>query len=131
MTDFNMSLLYTDKVLEHFKDPHNAGEIKEPDAFASEGSPACGDIINLYLKINPENQVIEDIKFQSYGCASNIATASVLTEMVKGKTLEEAQKIKYQDIVEELGGLPEHKIHCSVLVTQTLKKAIEEYLNKN
>jgi len=98
-----MSIKYNPKVIEHFKNPHNQGVIENPDAEALVGSPACGDQIAIYLKIN--NDVIEDIKFESYGCASNIATASIVTDLAKGKTLEEALSIKWTEAVQELGGL--------------------------
>lgn len=120
-------LPYTKKVLELFLNPKNVGVIEDADATATEGSPACGDMVKMYLKINPQTHIIEDIKFQSYGCASNIATASIVTEMVKGKTLEEAKKITWQDAVKELEGLPTVKIHCAVLAVDALHTAIENY----
>lgn len=122
-----MSLPYSEKVLEHFKNPRNVGEIKNPDAKATEGSPACGDMVKLSLRVNPKTKVIEDIKFQSYGCASNIATASIITEMVKGKPIDEAKKITWNKAAETLGGLPPVKIHCAVLAVDVLKTAIENY----
>ena len=126
-----MAIIYTKKVLEHFKNPHNVGEIKDADAEATEGSMACGDMVTIYLKVDKKTSRIKDIKFKSYGCASNIATASVLTEMAKGKTLEEAKKIKFEDITNELGGLPTQKVHCSVLAAKTLKSAIKNYEDRN
>ena len=113
---------YTEKVIEHFKEPHNAGKIA--DAVASEGSLACGDMMTIYIK--EKDGVIEDIKFESYGCAANIATASMMTDIVKGKTLEEVQKITWKTIVEELGGLPLVKNHCSKLAVETLHSAIRK-----
>ncbi len=118
---------YSEKVLDHFMNPRNRGKIDNPDARATEGSPACGDQVTVYLKVNPETLVIEDIKFQSYGCASNIATGSIITEMAKGKTIEEAKKITWQDAASELDGLPPIKMHCSVLAVDTLRAAIKEY----
>ena len=118
---------YSEKVLEHFMNPKNRGKIDDADCVATEGSPACGDQVSVYLKVNPETLVIEDIKFQSYGCASNIATGSIITEMAKGKTLTEAKKITWQDAASELDGLPPIKMHCSVLAVDTLRSAITKY----
>jgi len=122
-----MSLSYSEKVLKYFLNPVNVGELKDADAIATEGSPACGDMIKLFLKVNKDTKVIEDIKFKSYGCASNIATASVITELAKGKTLDEAKKITWTDAAEYLGGLPPVKVHCAVLAVDALKTAIENY----
>jgi len=121
---------YTDLVIEHFRNPRNLGELKDADVVVTEGSPACGDLIALYLKIDPKTKRITDIKFKSYGCASNIATASMMTEVVKGKTIEEAKKITWKEITEALGGLPPVKVHCSVLAVDALKSAIKEYEKK-
>lgn len=118
---------YSQKVLDHFMHPHNIGKLELPNAEATEGSPACGDQVSIYLKVNEDTQVIEDIKFQSYGCASNIATASIITDMAKGKTLEEAKKLDWKQAAEELDGLPPAKMHCSVLAVDTLRKAIKDY----
>ncbi|MEE9323628.1 MAG: iron-sulfur cluster assembly scaffold protein [Candidatus Aenigmarchaeota archaeon] len=123
--------MYTKKVIEHFTHPKNVGEIKNPDAKVMEGSLACGDMISLHLKIDPKTHVIKDIKFKSYGCAANIATTSVMTEIVKGKTIEEAKKIEFKDITKALGGLPPVKIHCSVLAIDALKSAIRNYEEKH
>ena len=112
---------YSQIVLDHFMHPHNVGKLENPDAEATEGSPACGDQVTMFLKVNPETKVIEDIKFLSYGCASNIATASIITDLAKGKTLDEAKKITWQQAMEELGGLPPVKVHCAVLAVDTLK----------
>lgn len=120
-------LKYTELVLDHFKNPRNLGRIENADAQATEGSVACGDMMTVYLKV--EDGKIVDIKFESYGCAANIATASMMTEVVKGMTLEEAKKITWKDIVERLGGLPPVKYHCSNLAVDTLRKAIEVYEN--
>jgi len=119
---------YTEKVIEHFKDPHNTGKIDDPDAVATEGSLACGDMMTIYIK--EKDGVIEDVKFESYGCAANIATASMVTDIVKGKTLDEAEKITWKDIVEELGGLPKVKNHCSNLAVETLHSAIRKLKEK-
>lgn len=122
-----MALKYTKKVLEYFLHPKNMGEIAGADAEATEGSPACGDMVTVYLKVGSKTHVIEDIKFKSYGCASNIATASIITEMAKGKTLEQAKKIEWNAAADELGGLPSVKMHCSVLAAKTLMAAIKDY----
>lgn len=125
-----MSLPYSKKVIELFLNPKNVGEIENPDGVATEGSPACGDMVTVYLKVDKESLKIVDVKFKSFGCASNIATASIVTEMVKGKTLEEAKKISWKEVVEEVGGLPPVKIHCSVLAVDALQAAIVNYEEK-
>ncbi|MBU0492138.1 MAG: iron-sulfur cluster assembly scaffold protein [Chloroflexi bacterium] len=122
-----MPLPYSEIVMEHFKRPHNVGRIEEPDGKATEGSPACGDMVSVYLKIDEATQRIDDIKFESYGCASNIATGSIITELAKGKTLEEAKTLTWRDASDALGGLPAIKAHCSVLAIDGLRSAIENY----
>ncbi len=122
-----MALPYSELVMEHFRDPRNVGRIENPDGKAVEGSPACGDMVALYLKVDEETQRITDIKFESYGCASNIATGSIITELAKGKTLEEAKSISWQQASEALGGLPPVKVHCSVLAVDSLKAALQDY----
>jgi len=122
-----MRFPYSEKVLEHFRHPRNVGRIENPDGKAMEGSPACGDMVAVYLKVNPETKRIDDVKFESYGCASNIATGSIITEMAKGKTLEEAKKITWKQASEALGGLPPLKAHCSVLAVEGLRSAIRDY----
>ena len=122
-----MSLPYSEKVLEYFKNPKNVGEIADADAMATEGSPACGDMVKLFLKVNPDTKVIEDIKFKSYGCASNIATASIITELAKNRSIEDAKKISWKEASDALGGLPPVKVHCAVLAVDALKTAIENY----
>lgn len=107
--------------------PHNVGKMENPDAVATEGSPSCGDQVTVYLKVNDANHVIEDISFLSYGCASNIATASIITELAKGKSLDEAKAITWKDAMEALDGLPPVKVHCSVLAADTLQTAISNY----
>jgi nitrogen fixation protein NifU and related proteins len=118
---------YNQKIIEHFKNPHNVGEIPDADVKATEGSPACGDQVTLFLKVDPAEKRITDIKFQSYGCASNIATGSIITDIAMGKTLEEAKKISWKDADQELGGLPKVKVHCAVLAVDALHTAIEKY----
>jgi nitrogen fixation NifU-like protein len=122
-----MSIPYTKKVLEHFMHPHNVGKLEKPDAAATEGSPACGDMLRLYLQIEEKSTKIKDIKFESYGCASNIATGSIITDLAKGKTIEEAKKIDWKMAAKELGGLPPVKVHCAVLAVDALRTAIENY----
>lgn len=120
---------YTEKVIEHFKNPRNQGSIDNPDATGELGNPACGDVMKIYLKIK-DNQV-EDIKFETLGCAAAIAVSSAMTEIVKGKSLEEAEQVSKDEVVEALGGLPEMKVHCSVLGIDALKKAIQNYRENN
>lgn len=122
-----MPIAYSDVVMEHFKHPRNVGEIKDHDGKAVEGSPACGDMVAVYLKVDPESHRIDDIKFESYGCASNIATGSIITELAKGKTLEEAREISWKQASDALGGLPPIKTHCSVLAVDGLRAAIQNY----
>ena len=122
-----MSLPYTKKVLEHFMHPHNVGTLEKPDAVATEGSPACGDMVKLYLKVDEKTKKIDDVKFESYGCASNIATGSIITDLAKGKTLDEAKKLSWKSAAEALGGLPPVKVHCAVLAVDALRTAIENY----
>jgi len=122
-----MPLPYSEKILEHFRHPHNVGKIDNPDAKATEGSPACGDMVSLSLKIDEKEKRITDIRFESYGCASNIATGSIITDMAKGKTLQEAKKITWKMASEKLGGLPPIKVHCAVLAVDALKSAIDNY----
>jgi len=126
-----MAFPYNDIVLEHFKNPRNIGKIEDADGKATEGSPACGDMVSLYIKVEPETKVITDIKFESYGCASNIATGSIITELSKGKTIDEAKKITWKEASDALGGLPAIKVHCSVLAVEALRSAILNYEEKH
>ncbi|HCC23518.1 TPA: iron-sulfur cluster assembly scaffold protein [Candidatus Falkowbacteria bacterium] len=128
---------YSPKLIEHFRNPHNQGVIEDADAIGEKGNMKCGDIMKIYLKIgkrpfdsaqgDTKEDFIEDIKFETLGCAAAIATSSMLTDMAKGKTLDEALAIGKQDIVDELGGVPAPKFHCSVLAEAALKDAIEKY----
>ncbi len=120
---------YSEKLIDHFKNPRNQGQISDPDAVSEEGNPACGDVMKIYLKIKEDR--IEDIKFETMGCAAAIAVSSVMTELVKGKTLKQAKAVTKDEIVESLGGLPETKIHCSMLGIDALKKAIKNYYDAN
>jgi NifU-like protein involved in Fe-S cluster formation/metal-sulfur cluster biosynthetic enzyme len=113
--------------MEHFKNPRNVGRLENPDAKSVEGSPACGDMVAVYLQVDEETHTITDIKFESYGCASNIATGSIITELAKGKTLEEAKNISWKEASDALGGLPPIKTHCSVLAVDGLRAAIQNY----
>jgi nitrogen fixation NifU-like protein len=122
-----MPLPYSELVMEHFRNPRNVGRMENPDAKSIEGSPACGDMVAVYLQVDEKTQTITDIKFESYGCASNIATGSIITELAKGKTLEEAKKITWKQASEALGGLPPIKTHCSVLAVDGLQAAIQNY----
>lgn len=122
-----MPLPYSEIVMEHFRNPQNVGQIEDADAEAIEGSPACGDMVAVYLQVDEQTKRIDDIKFESYGCASNIATGSIITELAKGKTLEEAKQISWQQASEALGGLPSIKTHCSVLAVDALRAAIQNY----
>jgi len=126
-----MKFPYNEKVLEHFRHPRNVGKIEDADGKAMEGSPACGDMVSVQIKVNKKTKRIQDIKFESYGCASNIATGSIITELAKGKTLEEAKKISWKQASDELGGLPAIKTHCSVLAVEGLRSAIRNYEEKH
>jgi len=125
------TLPYSEVVMEHFKHPRNVGRMEDADAKSVEGSPACGDMVAVYLKVDPEELRIDDITFESYGCASNIATGSIITELAKGKTLEEARHISWKQASDALGGLPPIKTHCSVLAVDGLRAAIQNYEEKH
>lgn len=121
--------IYTKKVLDLFKKPHNYGAMKNPDGVGVVGNPTCGDVMKLYIKVG-KSEIIKDIKFETFGCVAAIATSSIITDMVKGKTIEQATKITKDGIVKELGGLPKIKFHCSVLAVDALHKAIKDYESK-
>ncbi|WP_456478528.1 Fe-S cluster assembly scaffold protein NifU [Geoglobus ahangari] len=120
--------MYSEKVLEHFRNPRNVGIIEDADGVGTVGNPVCGDLMTMYIKV--EDDRIVDIKFQTFGCGAAIATSSMATELAKGKTLEEALKITKQTVAEALGGLPPQKMHCSNLAADALKRAIADYLRK-
>ena len=117
--------MYTQQVMDHFENPRNVGEIKDANGVGEVGNAKCGDIMRIYLKI--ENGIIADVKFKTYGCASAIATSSIATEMIKGQPIEKALELSNKAVVEALGGLPAHKIHCSVLAEQAIKAALADY----
>jgi len=121
--------LYNDKVMDHFMNPRNVGEIENPDGSGTYGSPVCGDMMMITIKV--DNDVITDAKFKTFGCGSAIASSSMATEMIIGKTIDEALAITNKDIVDELGGLPAIKLHCSVLADHAIKCAIYDYAEKN
>lgn len=120
---------YSDKVIELFRNPKNVGELEDPDVKVQEGDPGCGDTIQL--TINFDGDLIEDAKFMSFGCAANIATASMLTEIIKGMTVDEAREITMEDLEEEVGGLPSVKKHCAVLANRALEKALQKALDRH
>lgn len=121
--------MYTDLVIEHFTNPRNVGVIEDADAVGREGNPVCGDMMEMFLKI--EDGRIIDVKFRTFGCGAAIATSSIATEMIKGKTIEEALKLSRKDIADALGGLPASKMHCSNLATDALRSAIRAYYEKH
>ena len=126
--------MYTEKVLDHFHHPRNQGTIENADGVGQVGNPVCGDIMKIYLKIKKDQsgqEIIDDIKFETLGCGAAIATSSILTEMAKGQPLTEALKIGKLDIAKELGGLPEPKLHCSILAHEGLEAAVKDYYDKN
>jgi len=127
-----ISQFYSKKVLQHFYHPKNVGEIKNPDGVATVGNPVCGDVLQLFIKIGKKGnkEFIKEAKFLTLGCAAALATSSMITTMVKGKPLSEAEKITNQAIAEALGGLPKNKLHCSVLAAEALEKAIANYRQK-
>ena len=120
--------IYSEKVMDHFMNPRNVGEIENPDGIGEEGNPVCGDMMTFYIKVKDNR--LEDVKFKTFGCGAAIAVSSMVSEMAKGKTLEEALKITPQLVADKLEGLPKNKFHCSNLGAQALTKAIEDYQSK-
>ena len=121
--------LYTDIVMDHFMHPRNVGEIPNADGVGEVGNAKCGDIMKMYLKIN--GNIIEDVKFETFGCGSAIASSSMGTELIKGKTIDEALAVTNKQVVDALGGLPAHKLHCSVLAEESIKSAVKDYYDRN
>ncbi|MBP3284064.1 MAG: Fe-S cluster assembly scaffold protein NifU [Clostridia bacterium] len=121
--------MYSEKVLDHFSNPRNVGEISDANGIGEVGNPKCGDIMKIYLKI--ENDIIQDVKFQTFGCGAAVATSSMATELIKGKTIQEAMQLTNKAVVEALDGLPPVKLHCSVLAEEAVKEAINNYLKEN
>lgn len=121
--------MYNEKVIDYFMHPRNSGKLDDANAIGEVGNPTCGDVMKIYLKIN-DNEVIEDIKFETFGCAAAIATSSMVTEMAKGKTISEAMKINNKDVAEALGGLPAIKLHCSLLAQQGIEAAVADYFRR-
>ena len=121
--------MYSEKVMEHFSNPRNVGEIENADGVGTVGNAKCGDIMKMFLEV--EDGVIKDVKFKTFGCGAAIATSSMATEMIKGKTLKEALKLTNKAVAEALDGLPAHKMHCSVLAEEAIKNALEDYFKKN
>ena len=122
-------MLYSEKVMDHFRNPRNVGEMENPDGIGEVGNAKCGDIMRMYIKV--ENNIITDVKFMTFGCGSAIATSSIATEMIKGQPIEKALELTNKAVVEALGGLPAHKIHCSVLAEEAVKAAVKDYYDKN
>jgi len=120
--------LYSEKVMQHFQNPHNVGEIENPDGVGHVGNPVCGDVMELYIKV--EDNIITDAKFKTFGCGAAIATSSMVTDLVKGKSVDEALKISNRAVAEALGGLPAVKMHCSVLAEEALRSAIDDFMKK-
>ena len=121
--------LYSEKVMDHFRNPRNVGQIDDADGIGEVGNAKCGDIMRMYLKID-ENQVITDVKFNTFGCGSAIATSSMATELIKGKSVDEALELSNKAVVEALDGLPTHKIHCSVLAEEAVRAAVKDYYDR-
>ena len=121
--------MYSEKVLDHFTNPRNVGEIPDADGVGEVGNARCGDIMKMYLKI--DGDTITDVKFKTFGCGAAIATSSIATEMIKGKRIEDALALTNKEVVDALGGLPAHKLHCSVLAEEAVKSAVKDYYDKN
>jgi len=123
-----MGLNYSDKVMEHFRNPRNVGVIEDADGIGQVGNPICGDIMKVYIKV--DNNVIMDAKFQTFGCGAAIATSSIATELIKGKTVEDSLRVTNKAVAEALGGLPKIKMHCSVLAEEAIKSAVNNYYER-
>ena len=121
-------MLYSEKVMDHFANPRNVGEIEDADGIGEVGNAKCGDIMKMYIKV--ENGILTDVKFKTFGCGAAVATSSIATEMIKGKTIDEALKLTNKAVVEALEGLPPQKLHCSVLAEQAMKSAISDYYTR-
>ena len=121
--------LYSDKVMDHFRNPRNVGVLEDANGVGEVGNPVSGDIMKMYLKIN-DDEIIEDVKFETFGCGSAIASSSMATELIKGKSVEEALSLTNKAVAEALDGLPAHKMHCSVLAEEAIKSAIDDYNNR-
>lgn len=121
--------LYSEKVMEHFRNPRNVGVIEDADGVGEVGNAKCGDIMKMYLKIN-DDEIIEDVKFETFGCGSAIASSSMATELIKGKPVSEAMKLTNAAVAEALDGLPDYKMHCSVLVEEAIKSALDDYYSR-
>ena len=126
-----MALDYSQKVMDHFMNPRNVGEIENADGVGEAGNPKCGDIMKIYLKVNPETKVIDDVKFKTFGCASAIASSSMATELIKGRTIEDAWDLTNNAVAEALDGLPPIKMHCSVLAEESIHAALNDYREKH
>ncbi|MBQ3626362.1 MAG: Fe-S cluster assembly scaffold protein NifU [Synergistaceae bacterium] len=122
---------YSQKVMDHFANPRNVGEIENPDGVGEAGNPKCGDIMKIYLKVNDETKIIEDVKFKTFGCASAIASSSMATELIKGKSIQEAWDLTNSAVAEALDGLPPIKMHCSVLAEEAIHEALNDYRAKH
>lgn len=123
--------LYSEKVMDHFRNPRNVGMIEDADGVGEVGNAKCGDIMRIYIKVDGDSQTITDVKFNTFGCGSAIATSSMATEMIKGKPISEALKLSNKAVVEALDGLPPAKIHCSVLAEEAVRAAVKDYFDKN
>ncbi len=130
----NNNKIYTKKVIEHFKNPHNLGKLKNPNGIGKVGNLTCGDVMHIYIQVEKDKkrkEIIKNIKFETFGCVAALSTSSVVTDLAKGKTLDKALQINKDDIVKILGGLPAIKLHCSILAIDALSEAIYDYLTKN
>ena len=125
-----MMALYSEKVMDHFQHPRNVGKMDNADGVGEVGNAKCGDIMRMYIKVDPKTQVITDVKFNTFGCGSAIATSSMATEMIKGKTIPEALELSNQAVAEALDGLPAHKMHCSVLAEEAVRAAVKDYYDR-